>query len=165
VIQAGPGDDVFVFVAGHGNQNGIYLGLGQPVPSPSGSYSILAPADLEPTVNAMAAQHRYRRMLIAVEACQAGVLGEHLDAPGVLLVSAASPVENSLSANYDPEASTWLADQFAYQLWNAESSAPNTSLDQLYQRLYLSVRGSHVSAYGPGFGNFASVPISEFLTP
>jgi ABC-type branched-subunit amino acid transport system substrate-binding protein len=165
VIQAGPGDDVFVYIAGHGNQSGVYLGLGEPVPLLGGSYSVLTPQILDQTVATMAAQHRYRRMLIVVEACEAGVLGQNLTAPGALLISAASPVENSLSTNYDTSALTWLADQFSYQLWKAESATPNVSLDQLYQHLYLSVDGSHVSAYGPAFGNPAAVGVGEFLTP
>jgi glycosylphosphatidylinositol transamidase (GPIT) subunit GPI8 len=156
---------VFVYIAGHGNQNGVYLGLGQPVPSAGGSYSILTPQLLDQTVSTMARDHRYRRMLIAVDACQAGALGQNLDAPGALLLSAASPVEDSLAANYDPALETWLADQFSYRLWQAEAATPDMSLDRLYQHLYLTVAGSHVSAYGPDFGNAATVPLGEFLAP
>ncbi len=68
----------------------------------------------------MSAAGHYRRMLIAVESCESGSLGQGLDAPGALMITAASPVENSLSTNYDPSAVTWLADQFSYQLWQAE---------------------------------------------
>jgi glycosylphosphatidylinositol transamidase (GPIT) subunit GPI8 len=164
VIRAGPGDDVYVYLAGHGNQDGLYLGLGEAVPSPSGTYSILTPGLLDQTV-AMAAQHGYRRMLVAVEACEGGVLGQNLNAPGALLVTAASPVENSLSANYDFAGQTWLADQFSYQLWRAESASPDQSLDALYQDLCLNVDGSHVSAYGPDFGDAATVSVGELLTP
>ena len=49
----------------------------------------------------MAAAKQYRQMFIAVESCQGGALGADLNAPGAMLLSAASPVENSLSANYD----------------------------------------------------------------
>jgi hypothetical protein len=165
VIGAGPGDDVYVYLAGHGNQDGIYLGLGEAVPSPTGAYSVLTPGLFDQTIAAMAARHGYRRMLVAVEACEGGVLGQNLDAPGALLISAASPVENSLSANYDFSGQTWLADQFSYQLWRAESATPKESLDALYQQLYLNVDGSHVSAYGSDFGNAATVSVGEFLTP
>ena len=104
-------------------------------------------------------------MLIAVEACEGGVMGEGLTAPGALLTSAASPVENSISANYDPSSQTWLADQYSYRLWKAEAATPNLSLDALFQLQYLNVDGSHVSAYGPNFGNPVTVSIGEFLTP
>ncbi|WP_186526344.1 C13 family peptidase [Leekyejoonella antrihumi] len=164
VIRSGTGDDVYVYLAGHGNQNGVYLGLGQPVPPPDNAYSVLTPALLDQTIAAMAAAHHYRRILVAVDACEGGVLGQHLDAPGALLLSAASPVENSLSTNYDADRQTWLADQFSYQLWKAEAATPTMSIDRLYQHLYLTVTGSHVSAYGPGFGNAATVSLNEFVT-
>lgn len=163
VVRAGPGDDVFVYLAAHGNQSGVYLGLGQTVPSPNGSYSVLTPELLDQTLATMAEQHRYRRALIAVEACEGGVLGQDLNAPGALLLSAANPVENSISTNYDADLGTWLADEFSYQLWKSEGATPNASLDQLYQHLYLNVAGSHVSAYGSGFGNAASVSLREFI--
>jgi ABC-type branched-subunit amino acid transport system substrate-binding protein len=165
VIASGPGDDVFVYLAGHGNQKGLYLGLGAPVPNPTGSYSVLTPDGLDQTVATIASQHRYRQLLIAVEACQGGALGQGLDARGALLLSAANPVENSLSANYDPAAGTWLADQFSYELWRAEAATPSLSLDRLYERLYLHVAGSHISAYGPRFGAGSTATIGEFLTP
>lgn len=164
VIRAGPHDDVYLYIAGHGNADGVYFGLGAPVPSSTGEYSILTPALLDQTVATMAAEHRYRRMLIVVEACQGGTLGENLDAPGALLLSAASPTENSISANYDSAGHTWLADQFSYKLWQIESQLPMASLDEVYQHLYLNVEGSHVSAYGPSFGDARTVPIREFLT-
>jgi hypothetical protein len=133
VIRAGRGEDIFFYIAGHGNQNGVYLGLGAPVPSSGGAYPILTPRLLDQTIADMAADHRYRRILVAVEACQGGVLGEHLDAAGALLLSAANPVENSLSANYDAALSTWLGDEFSYRLWQAEMEAPNISLDVTVQ--------------------------------
>jgi glycosylphosphatidylinositol transamidase (GPIT) subunit GPI8 len=164
VVASGPGDDLYVYMAGHGNDSGLYLGLGQPVPSSSVPYSVLSPAALDATVAGMAAQHRYRRVLVAIEACQAGAFGAPLSAPGALLITAAGSHEDSLSANYDAALGTWLADQFSYQLWMAESQ-PDLSLDQLYRRVYLNVAGSHVRAYGPAFGDPAAVSIGEFLTP
>ncbi|MBV8303794.1 MAG: ABC transporter substrate-binding protein, partial [Acidimicrobiia bacterium] len=164
VIDSGPGDDVYVYMAGHGNDSGLYLGLGQDVPSPAHPYSVLTPDALAGTVSTMAAQHRYRRLLVAMEACQSGTFGASLAAPGALLLTAAGPSEDSLSANYDPALDTWLADQFSYQLWLAEAS-PTISLDQLYRRVYLAVDGSHARAYGADFGNPAAVSAGEFLTP
>ena len=111
----------------------------------------------------MAAHHQYRRLLVAVEACEGGVLGENLDAPGALLLSAAGPIEDSLSANYDASLDTWLADQFSYQYWMT-SAAATMSVSAVYQRVYLDVDGSHPSAYGSQFGNPSAVPIGEFLS-
>jgi ABC-type branched-subunit amino acid transport system substrate-binding protein len=164
VLRPTAGDNVFVFIAGHGNQNGVYLGLGDPVPPPGGAPSIITPSLLGGTVAAMASRRAYRRMLIAVEACEAGTLGRDLRARGAILISAANPVEDSLSANYDASKRTFLADRFAYVLWRAEQQTPDASLPELYQQLYLNVSGSHVSAYGPAFGQAASASLREFVT-
>jgi hypothetical protein len=163
VIDSGPTDNVYVYLAGHGNQSGLYLGLGETVPSPSQRYSVLTPAALRATVDTMAAERRYRRILVAVEACEGGVLGVPLDAPGALLLSAASPVEDSLSTNYDPSLDAWLADQFSYEYWST-SRDPTASVAAVFQRVYLDVDGSHPSAYGPQFGNPAVVQVGEFLS-
>ena len=161
-LQSGPNDDVYVYMAGHGNQSGLYLGLGEVVPSLRQQYSIVTPAALTEAVNAMAAAKQYRQMFIAVESCQGGALGADLNAPGAMLLSAASPVENSLSANYDASLDTWLADEFSFEYWNASQPVTNT-IDSVYQRVYLDVDGSHPSAYGPQFGNPAAVPVGDFL--
>jgi ABC-type branched-subunit amino acid transport system substrate-binding protein len=163
VLQSGPDDDVYLYMAGHGNTNGLYLGLGDEVPNQAQTYSVVTPGALHDTVGAMAANHQYRRLFVAVEACEGGVLGQNLNAPGALLISAASPVEDSLSTNYDPNLDTWLADQFSYQYWTA-STAPPTPVSTVYQRVYLNVDGSHPSAYGSQFGNPAAVPVGDFLS-
>jgi hypothetical protein len=31
--------------------------------------------------------------------------------------------------------------------------------------MYLNVRGEHVAAYGPAFGNTGAVSVGEFVTP
>ena len=162
VIRSGPGDNVYVYLAGHGNQNGLYVGLGDCLAKDK--YSILSPQALDDTIATMAAERRYRRMLVVADSCESGALGQNLNAPGALLISASSPVENSLSTNYDSKLETFLADEFSFQLANEEARAPSTSLDELYKHLYLNVRGSHVAAYGPAFGNTAGVSLGEFIT-
>jgi glycosylphosphatidylinositol transamidase (GPIT) subunit GPI8 len=119
---------------------------------------------LDDTIATMAAERRYRRMLVVADSCESGALGQSLNAPGALLISASSPVENSLSTNYDSKLETFLADEFSFQLANQETRAPGSSLDDLYKHLYLNVRGSHVAAYGPAFGNTAAVSLGEFIT-
>jgi ABC-type branched-subunit amino acid transport system substrate-binding protein len=164
VIASGPDDDLYVYMAGHGDSDGLYLGLGNPVPSASDVFSVLTPDALNSTIATMAEEHRYRRLFVAVEACHAGVFGTGLTAPGAILMAAAGPVEDSVSANYDPKLRTWLADQFSYELWTAESERPAAPLDELYRRVYLAVDGSHVGAYGPAFGDPATVSVQELVS-
>jgi hypothetical protein len=137
--------------------------LGDAVPNQTQRFSVVTPGALQDAVGAMAANHQYRRLFVAVEACEGGVLGQNMNAPGALLLSAASPTEDSLSTNYDPELDTWLADQFSYQYWTASAATP-TPLGAVYQRVYLDVDGSHPSAYGSQFGNPAVVPVGDFLS-
>lgn len=167
VVDSSSADNVYVFIAGHGDTDGVYVGLNQPVVHEGDKYSILRPADLASTVSAMSKAGRYRRMLLAVEACKGGVMGSGLNAPGAFLVSAASPAENSLSANYDDQGGTWLADQFAATLERTERSAQQTDvpLGSALGQIYLNVSGSHVSSYGSGFGDPHAVGLREFVTP
>lgn len=165
VIDSGPGDNIYVCIVGHGNENGVYLGLDQAIPASGGLYSILEPASLAQTVSSMSQQDLYRRMLIAVESCHGGIMGSALDAPGAILFSGANPFENSLSANYDLSQRIWLADEFAYHLWEIALRTPDMSLADVYKDIYLKVNGSHASAYGPAFGETDEVSLGEFLRP
>ena len=94
-------------------------------------------------------------------------MGSGLTAPGALLVAGASPSEDSISTGYDAAAGTWLADEFAQNLWKAEGTAATqkTPLSAALASVYLSVGGSHVSAYGTHFGDTQSVSLGEFVTP
>jgi glycosylphosphatidylinositol transamidase (GPIT) subunit GPI8 len=143
----------------------LVLGLNTTIPDTDAQLSILRPVDLAQTVSSMFEQQRYRLMFIAIESCQGGVMGTELDTPGVLLLSGANPFENSLSANYDSSHRIWLADSFAYQLNQIEALTPGISIDDLYKGLYMSMNGSHVSAYAPAFGSADEVKIEEFITP
>ena len=165
VVESTSGDNIYVFIVGHGNQNGVYLGLNEAIPHTDDDFSILKPADLAKTVSSMSDQERYRRMLIVVESCYGGIMGSMLDAPGTLLISSANPFENSLSANYDPLQQIWLANQFPYQFRQIAALNPGISMDELYQSLYIRVNGSHVSAYARAFGNIDTVKLKEFITP
>jgi hypothetical protein len=167
VIGSSAADNVYVFIAGHGDTDGVYVGLDQPVAGEGDRYSVLKPADVAATVAQMHTAGRYRRMLIAIEACKGGVMGTALTAPGALLVSAASPVENSISTAFDGKLGTWLADQFAAKLVAAQRAALRTDvpLASALSQIYLGVSGSHVSTYGTGFGDPHAVGLREFVTP
>lgn len=112
----------------------------------------------------MFSEARYRRILVAVETCHGGIMGTQLHAPGAVLFAGANPSESSLGANYDGSLKSWLADQFAYQLFVSGATTPALTLDALYQHLYKTVGGSHVTVYNSGqFGEMGSVALEEFL--
>ena len=165
VIESGPGDNIYVFIVGHGSEEGVYLGVDSDAPAFGTRYSVLRPADLAQTISAMYDKKSYRRMLLVVESCHGGTMGSEINAPGVLLLSGANRYENSLSANYDIQHKIWLADSFAYLLWTNQSQDPGISINNLYQDLYLNINGSHVTAFAPDFGNADEILLREFITP
>src|SRR5262249_22313525 len=143
----------------------FHLGLDGPLPRPGSSEGLLTPQALATTAAALWRGHRYRRLLVVVEACEGGVLGTRLTAPGAALLSAASPTENSHAAEYDFTRGVWLADDFALALWQAQSRNPDWSLARAYERVYHHVPGSHVSLYAPAFGDLHTVTLDEFQRP
>lgn len=163
VIDSGPGDDVFVFLAGHGDRAGLHLGAGDALAD--GDDPVLSPEQLATTTTAMFVDRRFRRMLILVEACHGSVLGEELETPGVALVAGAAGWENSLSTNYDPELGVWLADQFALEVVSSVDAASEHDLARMVELWYLGVSGSHVTVHAPRFGPLGDVPFTDFVGP
>ncbi len=176
-LATDPGDNIYVFLVGHGGRDGFYVGGVRPADNASdtalGSEALLTGEALLATVRSLRDDDRFRRMLIVVEACFGGVLGVPFEAtgdkvPGVLVLTGASPFENSLGTNYDAENRVWLADEFAFRLQQEiEDLQDDLTLDSLYvDRLYPEVRGSHVSIYNAAaFGSLAAVAVSEFTAP
>jgi glycosylphosphatidylinositol transamidase (GPIT) subunit GPI8 len=161
VIQARADHNVYVFLSGHGSRDGFFVNSGDALAVGNGS--LLKPAELNATLQAMAG--RYRQVLLTVESCHAGALGEALTAPNALLLAAANPYENSLAHNRRIEDGTWLANRFAFELWRAAADQPEQSLVHLYERLYGRVNGSHVSLYNAAnFDGEVTVTVGSFLS-
>ena len=165
VIASSPGDDVYVFIAGHGNEAGVDMGLVHEALQHGDRDNYIGPSGLASTIASMYASHRYRRLLAVVEACDGGVMGTNVSSPGAMVLSGADTTEDSESANYDEKLSVWLADEFSYDLWKIEGSEPDISLADVHRRLYESVHGSHPTAWGPNFGDTDAVKLSEFVSP
>lgn len=161
VIRSRRRENVYVYLAGHGNRRGFYLGLDHAVPGAGDRYSLLSPRRLGAGVERLAAAHRFRRLLVVVEACNAGVFRRSVRAPGVAVLAAAAAKEKSLSANYDPNGRVWLADEFSYQLQREMRTRPHEALAPAYLRLRRAVRGSRPRA----FGDLRGVRLADFSTP
>ncbi len=163
VLESGLNDNVYLFIVGHGGTSGVYLDTKD---SKNESDVRLTPSLLAKTIDEMYQGKKYRRLLMVVEACHAGTLGKDLKSPGMLLITGANPWENSLGTNYDHHLDAWLADEFAYQLWKEASSHSEKSIRHIYEHLYKSVPGSHVSLYNlANFGNIDQIELFEFLDP
>ena len=150
------GDDLFVFVEGHAGPRGLDW-HGSPTSGAVLTGSALA--------EAIAGAHA-RRVLVAIDSCFSGAIGEAIAARGqghVLVLTSSRPFESTIATNWDPRREIWLADELTAAFVKEPASL---SLLDLYRRLYLRVGGSHVSVYNaPRFGDVGAVSLQDFVMP
>lgn len=165
VVDSTSGDDIYVYFSGHGSDQGMFIGANQAADR-VGPSSFVSPEDLAATITGMDSENRYRRVLVAVEMCEAGAMGRALTAPHALVIGAANDYENSVATNWSPKHNAWLGDQFSVALTAQIELDPSGSLGELYRETYLGVAGSHVSvANATNFSNLESVDRSELFGP
>jgi glycosylphosphatidylinositol transamidase (GPIT) subunit GPI8 len=163
-LPGGPGDDLLVFVAGHGNTEGVHLGLNDPVPAPNAPRNVITPGALAAALAARYDAGGMRRALVVIEACMSGVFATGFDVPHAMVITAAGSAENSRSTNYDGTSGTWLADEFSFRFSELIATATSdTSVEEMHEELYLGVPGSHVQAAGAQFGDPRLVSITDFV--
>lgn len=150
-------DNIFMFVSGHGDPNGLAL--------ESSKEEILSPQFWYSVFEEMHQKQKFRQIFWPLEACYSGVIGEKIVTPGVMLMTGANPYETSKAHFYDSELKNWLADKFAYSINHSISESSSMSFDQLYEKCYTYVNGSHVSFYNyQNFGNIHETNLHEFVT-
>ena len=151
-------DDILIFTSGHGNPQGMVL---------SAKYGeILTPPYWQSVFDKMYQKKNYRLLFWAVEACYSGKIGEVVHTPGIMLMTAANPYETSKADYYDAELKSWLGDRFAFFMNSHISSEPDIAFNQLYEKSFAYVNGSHVSFYNyENFGNIYTLSLSEFVKP
>ncbi|HOX41429.1 MAG TPA: C13 family peptidase, partial [bacterium] len=126
----------------------------------------LASHELKAVIEEMAAKKKFRQMLVVLETCFSGAMGKDITTPNVLFLSAASDQEVSYGANYSSKIRQWLADQFTYQFIKHVQADPDLTIADLYNKVYGSVPGSHVTLQNyKNFPNLIKTPISDFIKP
>ncbi len=167
VLRSEAGDNVYVFMVGHGGVEGPYLGLDGRAADDVDENEFLSPELFAGTVARMKKNGKFRRMFIAVDACHSGVIGpafEALSIPDVIVFAGAADTESSFSANYASRLKIWTADQFAFGLRDSVTR-PAVSIHDLYTQLYRQVAGSHVQiANQAHFGDATQIQLGEFVT-
>ncbi len=186
VLESTSGSSVYVFFSGHGGKKGIPVGASSVSEGLSGgTKSTVSPASLRAALCEMQDAERYRRVLVAVEACYSGVFGSVFDGGielgcnsdgttpgdpllGVLMMTAANTVESSYAAQYDGSLASWTANQFAFEL--AAGVYDGTGADQpaydFFASIARAVEGAHVSLYNEGaFGDPNADTLKEFFGP
>ena len=151
VLQLDEDDNVFIFWSSHGSKGKLYLGN-----SPLMTYE---------TFRSILSDTPHRKLLMAVEACYGGGLGEACEGlPGCLFITAANPYETSHSAVWSDLYYTYLSNGFTKGFQEAIDQSPTISLRDLYYTLASHTAGSHVKVYNaPCYGNVYSETMGEYL--
>jgi len=152
VIQAQPEDNVFVFWSSHGSPGSLDFGNTENM-----SY-----VQMEHILK----QTPHRKMLMAVEACYSGGLGQTCTGlPGVLFITAASPYETSHADHWSQKIGVYRSNGFTAGFQKAIEADPSISMNRLYYELARSTSGSHVKVYNiPNYGSIYSSNMGEYLS-
>lgn len=155
VIGSGRQDNVLVFWSGHGTQAELCWGR---------EFMGVRKEMVSATLESMAREGRFRKLLFLVEACYSGSIAKEVKTPGVLFVTAANDKETSKAENYSNRLGVWMTNRFTYGLREQLEDDVHVSLRDLYYRLFINTIGSHVTIYNtPNFGNIHTNDISEFF--
>lgn len=152
VLQPDVDDNVFIFWSSHGARGKLYLGN-----------STLMTYE---TVRSILSDTPHRKLLMAVEACYSGGLGEVCEGlPGCLFITAANPYETSHSAVWSDLYDTYLSNGFTSGFLEAIDQSPTISLRDLYYTLASHTAGSHVKVYNASnYGSVYSETMGEYLS-
>lgn len=151
VINPTPNDNVFVFWSSHGSPGSLDFGE-----SRSMYYKDMRNC-LENTP--------HRKMMVTVEACYSGGLGEYCKGlPGVVFLTAASPYETSHASGWNPRLKVYQTNSFTEGFHETLISNPYILLRDLYYSLARSISGSHVKIYNSeNYGSVYTESMQEYL--
>ena len=118
VIESTADDNIFFYFADHGAPGLIAMPDGSP-----GGY--LYEKNLTATIKQMHAQKAYKQMLIYIEACESGSMGENLPNDiDVYMTTAATSWQSSYAWYMDEKRKTYLADEYSKNwMENADKEA------------------------------------------
>lgn len=181
VIRTTSASNLYIYLVGHGGNQGIPIAASSPAEGLKASGSTFSPKHLREALCVLQTEGRLRRALVVIESCYGGAFGDAsyggielgcgasgamTPLAGTVLLSAAHSREVSYAGAYDAEVGSWVNDAFSNQVVNLMSKSPVPTLSSLYTEVYLRIAGSHVSLYNAGAaGRLGSVPVDEFLKP
>ncbi len=155
VLPSGSQDNVIVFWCGHGTYGHLAWG----------SYNSVTGKEVADIFRRMKAEQRFRKLLLAVDACYSGSIGEACDGiPGLLAVTAATPYEPSKADMKDVNMGIWLSNAFTRVFQETIDADPDISVRDLYYYLARATTGSHVTVYNTNsYGNIFTTSMAEYL--
>lgn len=181
VISTTSASNLYIYLVGHGGNQGIPIAATSPAEGLKASGSTFSPKQLREALCLLQSEGRLRRALVVIESCYGGAFGDSAyggielgcgptgamtPLVGTVLLSAAHSREVSYAGTYDAEVGAWVSDAFSNQLAVKLSKTPSPTLAELYTDVYLTVAGSHASLYNAAAaGRLGSVVVDEFLKP
>ncbi len=151
VISSDSTDNVFIFWSSHGSPGSFEFGESRTM-----TYD---------QMKSILTDTPHRKMLVAVEACYSGGLGQRCEGlPGTLFITAANPWETSHAAVWSDQLGVYRSNGFTHGFQEAIDANPAISLRDLYYMLARTTSGSHVKVYNAThYGNMYDNSISEYL--
>lgn len=159
VLETTRGTNILFYFVGHGAPEGLLIDGRE-------EYT-LSPPYFKSMLQKVADEKDFRRMLVLVEACYSGIMGEVTDMSSpILCFTAADKNETSKAINFSNTVNVWLSNNFSFHLFNELEENPDTDLLELYANLNTKVYGSHVRIYNEeNFGKLVNLQINEFFKP
>ena len=109
----------------------------------------------------------HRKVLVAVEACYSGGLGETAekeDVSGIVFLTAASPYETSKADERNEEMGVYLTNRFTRGFTELLDETPDATLRDMYIEIASKISGSHVQLYNVNhYGNIYKEKLDEFF--
>jgi len=153
VIKSGPNDHVFVNFVDHG-ATGLVAFIDD----------VLTVSQLNQALASMAKKKQFGKMVIYVEACEAGsmfrqVLPNNIN---IFATTAANYDESSYACYYDDLRETYLGDVYSVQ-WMEDSDAENLNVETL-QKQFLITRNRTTTSQVEEYGQLSidTLPVSQF---
>ena len=156
VIEADSTDNVLVFWSGHGSVDKLLWGEDD---------LFVSSEEMRRLLQNLSDQHKFRQMLLAIEACYSGSVGKYCEGiPGVLFLTAANENESSWAEQKDPTMRIYLSNIFTRTFQTSIDEQPGIALRDLYYDLARTTSKSHVTIYNEiYFGNVFETPFTEWL--
>lgn len=154
VLPSTANDNVLVFWSGHGDYGLLNYGK-----------SYLYANDLSETLQRMAEQQRYRKLLMVIEACYSGSVFEKcLGNKGMLFITAANNSETSKADMKDENLHVFLSNGFTRAFQTKITENPDVTLRDLFYFVATQTVGSHACMFNQSnYGNVFTERMSEFL--
>lgn len=151
VIDAEDNDNIFIFWSGHGNPGSFDFGGNRQ----------LSHREMRDYINATP----HRKLLLTVESCYGGGLGEKCAGlPGTLVITAANPYETSHADVWSESVGVYLSNSFTRGFLDTVSADRNVSLRDLYYSTARTTAGSHVGLYNAAcYGSVYRNTMKDFL--